>query len=115
MRASIIASLLLGCVLCGPAFAQPAGGLDETQTLGRQLLNQHCAICHLRPQLGAPTFGPMLNKESLGGNDSVLREVIGTGTPRMPGFKLQFKAEQLDAIIAYLKTVPVQAQPAPAR
>ena len=114
MRTLIISSFIIGVFASGVASAQQAGApaLDEQQTLGRRLLNQHCAICHLKPQLGAGTYGPALSKETLGGQEAVLREVIGNGLPRMPGFKHEFRAEQIGAIIAYLKTVPAPAAPA---
>ena len=114
MRIFIILSFIAGVIAPVVANAQQAGApaLDEQQTLGRRLLNQHCAICHLKPQIGAATYGPALSKETLGGQEAVLREVIGNGLPRMPGFKHEFKAEQIGAIIAYLKTVPAPAAPA---
>jgi mono/diheme cytochrome c family protein len=50
-----------------------------------------------------------------------LAEIIREGTPRMPGFKFQFGADQIGAIVAYLRTVPAQqaspqtsSQPQPA-
>jgi len=46
----------------------------------------------------------------------VMREVISNGTPRMPGFKYHFEPDQIEAIVAYLKTVPAPAAAAiPAR
>jgi mono/diheme cytochrome c family protein len=44
-----------------------------------------------------------------------VREFIENGTPRMPSWKYYLKPAQIDAIISYLKTVPVQAAAAPAR
>ena len=41
-----------------------------------------------------------------GGNDEVIRGVISEGTPRMPAFKHYLERPEIDAIIAYLKTVP---------
>jgi len=38
-----------------------------------------------------------------------MREVISNGTPRMPGFKHHFESPQIDAIVAYLKTIPAPA------
>ncbi len=35
-----------------------------------------------------------------------MRQVISDGTPRMPGFKHHFQPTQIDAIVAYLKTIP---------
>jgi mono/diheme cytochrome c family protein len=43
-----------------------------------------------------------------------MRQVIMDGTPRMPGFKVKFSSSQIDAIIAYLKTVPAPPPAAPA-
>ncbi len=97
------------------AAAQPAGdNLNDTQKLGRSLFVQSCGICHLKPQLGAVQFAPVLSKDSLGGNENTMREVIANGTPRMPGFKYQFDPTQIAAIAAYLKTVAAPAAPAPA-
>ena len=48
----------------------------------------------------------MLSIDSAGGNPDVMRDVITNGTPRMPGFKVQFDPTQIDAIVAYLKKVP---------
>jgi mono/diheme cytochrome c family protein len=91
------------------ALAQPAAP-NAQQQLGQTLFTQSCGVCHLKPQITANTFGPMLSKESAGGRDEVMREVIMNGTPRMPGFKLTFEPAQVDAIVAYLQTVPAPQQ-----
>ena len=91
-----------------PAFAQE---LDATQRQGQHLFNQSCRVCHAKPQLTSVQFGPVLSKDSLGGDARVLREVIGNGTPRMPGFKHHFQAAEIDAIVGYLKTVPAPPKP----
>jgi mono/diheme cytochrome c family protein len=93
-------------VLVAPGvFAQPAA-LNDQQRLGQLLFTQSCGVCHLKPQITSNTFGPTLSKDSAGGRDDVMREVIMNGTPRMPGFKYHFEPPQIDAVIAYLKTVP---------
>jgi mono/diheme cytochrome c family protein len=43
-----------------------------------------------------------------------MRDVIGNGTPRMPGFKYHFAPAEIEAIVAYLKTVPPSAAAATA-
>jgi mono/diheme cytochrome c family protein len=97
------------------ASAQPSA-LNEQQRLGQTLFTQSCGVCHLKPQITANTYGPTLSKESAGGSEDVMRETITNGTPRMPGFKLLFEPAQIDAIVAYLKTVPLpQAAPAAPR
>ncbi|HET7257197.1 MAG: c-type cytochrome [Xanthobacteraceae bacterium] len=98
------------------AAAQPASGdqpLDDRQLLGMRLFNQSCRVCHTKPQMMSPLYGPELSQSSLGGQDTVMREVISNGTPRMPGFKYHFEPAQIDAIVAYLKTIPTPAAPAP--
>jgi mono/diheme cytochrome c family protein len=92
------------------ATAQQAGdNLSDQQKMGRQVFAQSCGVCHLPPSLGAKTYGPQLNKEAGGGDDEVMREFITNGTPRMPAFKHYLKADQIEAIISYMRTVPVQA------
>jgi mono/diheme cytochrome c family protein len=61
------------------------------------------------PNRGARTYGPQLSRETAGGNDDVIRGIISDGTPRMPGFKHYLGRAEIDAIIAYLKTVPTAA------
>ena len=100
------------------AFAQqPANeNLTDQQKMGRQVFAQSCGVCHLPPNLGARTYGPALNKDAGGGDADVVRAFIEDGTPRMPAWKFYLKPQQIDAIISYLKTVPVQAAAAaPAR
>ena len=96
--------------------AQPGAGqaLDDRQLLGMRLFNQSCRLCHTKPQLVSPLYGPELSQNSLGGQEAVMREVISNGTPRMPGFKYHFEPAQIDAIVAYLKTMPPSPPPAPA-
>jgi mono/diheme cytochrome c family protein len=98
------------------ASAQQAGAaLNDTQRHGQQLLAQSCGICHLPPELGARTYGPQLNKAAGGGDDDIMREYILNGTPRMPSFKAYLKPADIDAIISYVRTVPVPAAAPAAR
>jgi mono/diheme cytochrome c family protein len=94
-----------------PACAQ---GLDATQLLGEHLFNQSCRVCHAKPQFNSAQYGPTLSKASASGDARAMHEVIANGTPRMPGFKYHFKAEQIDAIVAYLMTVPPPGESAAA-
>jgi mono/diheme cytochrome c family protein len=89
--------------------------LNDTQKLGQALFVQSCGVCHLKPQLTAPQFAPVLSRESASGNEEGMRQIIANGSPRMPGFKYHFSETQIAAIASYLKTVPPQAAaPAPA-
>jgi mono/diheme cytochrome c family protein len=88
--------------------------LNDAQKLGQTLFVQSCGVCHLKPQLNSPQFGPVLSRDSASGNESAMRQVIANGTPRMPGFKYTFNEPQIAAIASYLKTVAPQAAAAPA-
>jgi mono/diheme cytochrome c family protein len=113
MRHIYAASAVLAAfAVTGASAQQPP--LNDTQKLGQSLFVQSCGVCHLKPQLTAVQFAPVLSAESLGGQENVMREVIANGTPRMPGFKYHFGQTQIAAIAAYLKTVPVQQAAAPA-
>jgi mono/diheme cytochrome c family protein len=93
-------------------YAQPAPAtnpLNDTQKQGRLLYEQSCGICHTKPTLISPLYGPALSKESLEGREDVLRTFIANGTTRMPGFKTMYQPAQIDAIVQYLKTVPKPA------
>jgi mono/diheme cytochrome c family protein len=83
-----------------------AANLNDTQRQGRMLFEQSCGVCHTKPTLVSPLYGPALSKESLDGREDVLRAFIANGTARMPGFKTMYEPAQIDAIVQYLKTVP---------
>lgn len=91
------------------AAAQQTGAsaaLTQDQQLGRQLFTQSCMVCHTRPAITAGLYGPQLSRDAAGGQADVMRQVITDGTPRMPGFKYEFTPAQINAIVAYLKTLP---------
>src|ERR1700693_1133898 len=99
------------------AAAQPAETgtpLNDTQKLGQRLFYQSCVVCHTKPQITSGQYGPVLSKDSLGGQEEAMREFISAGTARMPGFRFQFEPPQIAAIVAFLKTVPAPNPPAPA-
>ena len=93
------------------AAAQPfpaSDALTPQQLQGRNLFNQSCMVCHVKLQVTSPAkYGPDLSRNALGGQEAVMREVISNGTPNMPGFKYHFEPDQIDAIVAYLKALPV--------
>ena len=103
------AAVLLLCSFASPAaFAQSTDPhlLPDKERLGWRLYEQSCSICHTKPNLVLGLFGPELSRESLGGKPELVREVIANGTPRMPGFKHNFAPTEIDAIAAYLQTLP---------
>jgi mono/diheme cytochrome c family protein len=96
--------------------AQPVSGGGDQAMLGMRLFNQSCRVCHTKPQLLSPQYAPVLSMSTLGGKADLMREVISNGTPRMPGFKYHFKPAEIDAIVAYIKTIPAPSDaPPPAK
>jgi len=113
MRQQVSTLILLAAL--APAAQGQQGDLNETQLRGRQVFAQSCGICHLQPVLGVKTYGPILNKAATAGNDDVMRALISNGSERMPAFKYYLKPAEIDAIIAYLRTVPELASKGEAR
>jgi len=99
--------MLLGLVLGSTgATAQPANNVPDQTALGMRLFNQSCRVCHTKPQLSSPQYGPVLSTKTLGGKVDVIRDTIANGTPHMPGFKYHFQPAEIDALAAYIKTIP---------
>jgi mono/diheme cytochrome c family protein len=97
--------------------AQPVDRTDQ-QRLGMRIFNQSCRVCHTKPQIFSPQYAPVLSMNTLGGKADLIAEVISNGSPRMPGFKYQYKPDEIAAIAAYIKTIPVPAAtatPAPGK
>jgi mono/diheme cytochrome c family protein len=97
-------ALLLAMLAAAPAAAQEY--LNDRQLLGMRLFNQSCRVCHTKPQLTSVQYGPALSRASLNGNDDALRAFIANGSAKMPGFRYHYKPAEIDAIAAYLKTIP---------
>ena len=114
MKRSALAVVVLLIAGAQPAFAQQArDGLTDQQRRGRMVMSQSCGVCHLSPARNARTYGPSLSKATSGGDDAKMRQSILEGTPRMPAFKYFLQPPDVDAIIAYVRTVPVPSAAAP--
>jgi len=106
------APALLLALLLGPAAAHAQDdGLTETQRHGRQVFAQSCVICHLPPVRNSVTYGPRLHRDSAAGNEDLMRAFITNGSARMPAFKYHLKSNEIDAVVAYLRTLPPPATP----
>lgn len=111
-RGPWIALILLAGTPHGALAAEPR--LDEQQKLGWRLFEQSCGVCHTRPTLVAPRmYGPELSRESAGGREDLMREIISNGTARMPGFKYMYDPAQIAAIATYLKSLSPGTQDLP--
>ena len=93
-----------------------SAALNEQQTTGKKLYNQNCALCHrpIRetrkdPNDEGTSIGPRL--EGLFGPprsrpEAVVKTFIQQGiADKMPAFRYGLKPPEIDAIIAYLKTL----------
>jgi mono/diheme cytochrome c family protein len=80
--------------------------LNDTQKLGQRIFQQRCAICHAPARPGFQMYGPALYKDLINGSEDAIKEMIRSGSSKMPGFKLGLQPSEIDAIIEYLKTVP---------
>lgn len=90
-------------------FAQSSGGsggLSEVEMKGKGMFQQRCSLCHLpRKYDNDNTYGPKLNAATVTGKEAVVKEFIRRGSPNMPGFQYGLTPEEIDSILAYLKTV----------
>jgi mono/diheme cytochrome c family protein len=91
---------------------QPASdkSLTGTQKLGQRVFEQRCGICHAPARAGFQMYGPALYKDLVNGNEDAIKEMIRSGTSKMPGFRFGLEPAEIDAIVEYLKTVPKPAK-----
>jgi mono/diheme cytochrome c family protein len=80
--------------------------LNSTQKLGQRVFQQRCGICHEQARPGFQTYGPVLYKDLVNGSEDAIKEMIRSGSSKMPGFMLGLQPSEIDAIVEYLKTVP---------
>lgn len=101
----LLAAGLLAAALW-PAAAQPA---QDDPKRGEALLTRDCASCHAVGRTGesphkfAPAFRTLGQRYPIESLEEALGEGIMSGHPDMPEFK--FDAEDVGAIIAYLKSI----------
>src|SRR5262249_60712289 len=71
------------------ASAQQAGGdlLNDQQLLGMRLFNQSCRVCHTKPQMTSPLYGPELSQSSAGGHKAGGRGGVVQRHPPRPAGK----------------------------
>ena len=82
--------------------------LSQHELEGRRLVVQRCAYCHDQAGPSAPWLDGERIK-ALG--EESYREKIMKGSRRMPGWQYALSSEQLDQIMAYLKTVTPADKP----
>jgi mono/diheme cytochrome c family protein len=87
-------------------------GLNPTQALGRYVFDANCARCHQpysKNGLHGPSLHNVYKKEYLPSgmpaNDDRITEVIVRGRAKMPAFGNSLSDSQMEALLAYLKTL----------
>lgn len=90
-----------------------APSLSESALRGRALWLQRCAYCH--DGVGTPTYktmGPWMDSDTVKqfGEDT-MKVILSAGTVRMPSFKYDLDSQQMDDVIAFIKTVSPDQKP----
>jgi mono/diheme cytochrome c family protein len=87
-------------------------GLNSTQAMGRHVFDAQCARCHepySRRGLHGPSLHDLYKKQYLPSgqpaNDDRISETIIRGRAKMPAFGSTLSDAQIDALLAYLKTL----------
>ena len=99
-----------------PAPHSPAAALSEQSKRGQGLFLQNCSLCHMptkknskSAQEEGSTIGPRLNGRFSGPkalSEAVARALIQKGVQgKMPGFQYALSTNEIDAMIAYLKSL----------
>jgi mono/diheme cytochrome c family protein len=87
-------------------------GLTPTQATGRHVFDANCARCH-EPYSSHGLHGPSLHNiykkqylpSGMPANDDRITDVIVRGKAKMPAFGDTLSDSQIDALLAYLKTL----------
>lgn len=105
-------------VLSGTLSAQAAQSsptLSDGEKAGRKIFQTRCAMCHVGQEpaveMSNPnaerrpaTMGPLLSKTNTA-NEAALKTKIKDGSVKMPGYKYTLTDQQIDQVIAFMKTV----------
>jgi cytochrome c len=109
MLARLGVSICLIGSLMAPAYAADLPAPSRALDLGRTLAETHCATCHAigkkgqSPNPKAPRFATLAQGYPLDNLAEALSEGILVGHGPMPEF--QFEPDQIDGLIAYLKSI----------
>jgi mono/diheme cytochrome c family protein len=111
-------ALTLACVLSGTLSAQETQSpkpLTPVEKTGRSIFQTRCAMCHVGQEPASEmsttaaaerrpaTLGPLLSKANTT-DETRLRTKIKDGSRLMPGYKHTLNDEQIDQVIAFMKT-----------
>jgi mono/diheme cytochrome c family protein len=95
--------------------APSPGTLNLNEKSGRSIFQTRCAMCHVGQQPASEmanpaaerrpaTLGPLLSKTNAS-DETKLRLKIKDGSRLMPGYKHTLNDQQIDQVIAFMKTI----------
>ncbi len=109
-------TLILAIAFIVPLAVLSAGDAKKTQAAveeGQQVFKKNCNLCHF-PDKTDKKMGPGLKglfklkelpESHKPVDEETIRGQIMNGTKKMPGFAKKLSPEQVDSLIAYLKTL----------
>jgi mono/diheme cytochrome c family protein len=111
--ASVVILLLLAGCTAQRRKSDAELGLNPQQATGRRVYDNYCARCHEAYSSGdkqGPTLQGVfkhqyLSASGLPANDQRIGEIIHYGRSKMPGFSQVLSQQQVDDLLAYLKTL----------
>lgn len=87
-------------------------GLNAEQARGRNVYDQHCIRCHepySRSGRNGPSLAGIYKKpympSGIPANDDRMTDIVMMGKAKMPAFRGSLTPQQLEALLAYLKTL----------
>lgn len=115
MRRTSALLAFAGVLLSGMMSAQqslPSSTLTTAEKAGRSIFQTRCAMCHVGGEPAATegterrpsTLGPLLSRTNTT-NEPALRQKIKDGGALMPGYKYTLSDEQVDQVVAFMKTI----------
>lgn len=116
-KPALLASLLVSAALltgCKPSYppAKPVSQLNPQEYRGYQVYQQDCASCHYADHTGdlhGPSLYALYHKKYLPSgapaDDARVSAAIMDGHGIMPGFGSQISNQQLQDLLAYLRTL----------
>jgi cytochrome c6 len=85
------------------------GAKPAEASKGQELFKSKCAGCHGPDGKAQTSMGKMMKIKDLGSeevqkqSDTELHDIIAKGKKPMPAYGTQFKKEQIDELVAYLR------------
>jgi mono/diheme cytochrome c family protein len=95
-----------------PPITAAAPAKAKAPGTGRQIYMAKCSACHSRDGSGTGTIGTSMGIPSLTSSqvqarsDDSLAGVIRNGAGRMPAYKKKFNPEQIQLLVAYIRSLP---------